>query len=260
MQTNGVRRATVLVAALGTLLTSLTALAALSSCGSANDGGARTAGDRGSAGDRGAPARSWHGSPAAVGTTRLPGVGEGLHRRIPADSGQVVVVYGRGKDSADATLVLYTRRATGWERTRSWPAHNGKKGWTVDHRMGDNRSPVGVYTLSDAGGVLDDPGAGLPYTRDQSFAAPRQWDESHWHDFDYVIAIDYNRIKGTPPNDPARPEGERKGGGIWLHMDHGSGTSACVSVSKEAMEYLLRALDPARHPVIVLGDRADLTA
>ncbi|MGW7257696.1 L,D-transpeptidase family protein [Streptomyces sp. NPDC054834] len=251
MRTNGVRRATVLVAALGTLLTALTAL---SSCGSAEDGGARTAGDRG------APARDRHGSPAAGRTTRIPGVGDGLHRRIPAASGQVLVVYGRGRDSAEATLVLYTKRGTGWERTRSWPAHNGKKGWTVDHHMGDNRSPVGVYTLSDAGGVLDDPGAGLPYTRDESFAAPRQWDESHWHDFDYVIAIDYNRVRGTPPNDPTRPEGEQKGGGIWLHMDHGSGTSACVSVSKEAMEYLLRTLDPARHPVIVMGDRAGLKA
>lgn len=250
MQTNGVRRATVLVAALGTLLTAT----ALSSCGSTEDGGARTAGGRG------APARSPHGSPAAVGTTRVPGVGDGLHRRIPAGSGQVVVVYGRARDSADATLVLYTKRGNGWERTRGWPAHNGKKGWTLNHRMGDNRSPVGVYTLSDAGGVLDDPGAGLPYTRDGAFAAPHQWDESHWHDFDYVIAIDYNRVKGTPPNDPTRPEGEQKGGGIWLHMDHGSGTSACVSVSKEAMEYLLRALDPARHPVIVMGDRADLKA
>lgn len=102
------------------------------------------------------------------------------------------------------------------------------------------------------------PRARLPYTRDASFAAPRWWAESHWHDFDYVIAIDYNRVKGTPPDDPARPEGESKGGGIWLHLDHGSGTSACVSLSRAAMEYLLRTLDPDRHPVVVMGDRADL--
>jgi L,D-peptidoglycan transpeptidase YkuD (ErfK/YbiS/YcfS/YnhG family) len=250
VQLNGVRRTTVVVTALGTLLTTLSAL---SGCGSAGDGDARPAGARG------APGRSAH-RPAAVDPTRLPGVGDRLHRRIPAESGQVVAVYGRGKDSAEATVVLYTRHGSAWERTRSWPAHNGKKGWTVDHHMGDNRSPVGVYTLSDAGGVLDDPGARLPYTQDASFAAPRTWAESHWHDFDYVIAIDYNRVEGTPPNDPARPEGERKGGGIWLHMDHGSGTSACVSLSRQAMEYLLRTLDPARHPVIVMGDRADLSA
>jgi hypothetical protein len=51
----------------------------------------------------------------------------------------------------------------------------------------------------DAGGVLADPGSRLP-----------------------VIAIDYNRVRGTSPIDPTRPQGESRGGSIWLHMDHGS--------------------------------------
>lgn len=192
--------------------------------------------------------------------TRIPGVGDRLQKRIPADSRQVVAVYGDGRNSADATVVLYARHGSGWDRVRDWPAHNGKKGWTTDHHEGDGRSPVGVFTLSDAGGVLPDPGARLPYTRSAAIAAPRWWPRSYWHDFDYVIAVDYNRDEGTPPNNQTRPDGYAKGGGIWLHMDHGSGTSACVSVSRSAMRYLLRTLDPDRHPVVVMGDRADLTA
>lgn len=233
-------------------------LAALSACGGgpsghgAQDGAARPAG--GAAGTSGAPA----------GTTRIPGVGDRLQQRIPAGSRQVVAVYGEGRDSAASTVVLYTKQGSVWHRTRSWAAHNGRKGWTTDHREDDKRSPVGVFTLSDAGGVLPDPdpapGTGLPYTRSSAFAAPRSWGKSYWHDFDYVIAIDYNRVKGTPPNDPTRPEGASKGGSIWLHMDHGSGTSACVSLPKAGMEYLLRTLDPDRHPVVVMGDRADLKA
>lgn len=168
------------------------------------------------------------------------------------------MVYGDGRDSSTATVVLYARQGSTWGHVRSWPAHNGKKGWTTDHHEGDNHSPVGVFTLSDAGGVRKDPGSKLPYTRSAAFAAPRWWAKSYWHDFDYVIAIDYNRVKGTPPDDPTRPEGQDKGGGIWLHMDHGSGTSACVSLSESAMAYLLRTLDPDRHPVVVMGDRADL--
>ncbi|MCX4852443.1 L,D-transpeptidase family protein [Streptomyces canus] len=190
--------------------------------------------------------------------TRIPGVGDRLQRRIPAASRQVVAVYGGGKDSADATVVLYTKHGSAWNRVRGWPAHNGRKGWTTGHHEGDKRSPVGVFTLSDAGGVLPDPGARLPYTRSAAIAAPHWWPRSYWHDFDYVIAIDYNRTEGTPPNNQARPQGYAKGGGIWLHMDHGSGTSACVSVSRAAMRYLLRTLDPDRHPVVVMGDRADL--
>ena len=242
---NGASRTAVATAALGTLLASLAA------CGSTH---------RSDGGDKDATGNVSSERRPAAGTTRIPGIGDRLHRRIPANSGQVVAVYGDGRNSADSTAVLYTRHGSVWDRTRGWTAHNGKKGWTADHHEDDRRSPIGVFTLSDAGGVLADPGARLPYTRDASFAAPRWWAMSHWHDFDYVIAIDYNRLKGTPPDDPTRPQGDAKGGSIWLHMDHGSGTSACVSVSKPAMRYLLRTLDPRLNPVVVMGDRDDLKA
>jgi L,D-peptidoglycan transpeptidase YkuD (ErfK/YbiS/YcfS/YnhG family) len=243
MRNGGAQRAAVALAAMGTLLTALTA------CGGPGQG------DAGETGAAGNPASM---RARAHDLTRIPDIGDRLRQRIPAGSRQVVAVYGAGRDSADSTVVLYTKHGSTWDRTRSWPAHNGKKGWTADHHEGDRRSPIGVFTLTDAGGVLPDPGARLPYTRDASFTAPRWWAESHWHDFDYVIAIDYNRVRGTAPNDPTRPEGDAKGGGIWLHMDHGSGTSACVTLSKGAMEFLLRTLDPDRHPVVVMGDRADL--
>jgi L,D-peptidoglycan transpeptidase YkuD (ErfK/YbiS/YcfS/YnhG family) len=192
--------------------------------------------------------------------TAIPGVGDTLYKRIPEKSRQVVAVYGEGKNSADAKVRLFSKQGQKWVPQRSWPAHNGRRGWTNDHREDDKRSPVGVFTLSDAGGVLADPGAKLPYSQSPSFQAPHYWAKSHWNDFDYVIAIDYNRVKGTSPIDPTRPEGQSKGGSIWLHMDHGSGTSACVSLSKSGMEYLLRTLDPAAHPVVVMGDKAALKA
>ncbi|MFI6654511.1 hypothetical protein ACIBL8_03200 [Streptomyces sp. NPDC050523] len=249
MRKNGASRTAVATAALGTLLT------LLSACGSEHPGG------KGGNGAKGAAGSVTLTRPQTADHTRtVPGIGDRLHRRIPANSRQVLAVYGAGRNSADATAVLYIKHGSTWDRTRSWPAHNGKKGWTVDHHEGDRRSPVGVFTLSDAGGVLTDPGTRLPYTRDASFMAPRYWAKSHWHDFDYVIAIDYNRVKGTPPDDPERPQGDAKGGSIWLHMDHGSGTSACVSVSKPAMRYLLRTLDPRLNPVVVMGDRDDLKA
>lgn len=242
---DGVWRVTAGMAAFGTLL------AGLSACGGAGGGGAR------SGGAPGPGAKASQSQPAD--STRIPGVGDRLYRHIPADSGQVVVAAGTGRNSAETRVTLYTRRGTRWHAAGSWPAHNGRRGWTTDHHEGDKRSPVGVFTLSDAGGVLPDPGARLPYDHSTAgYATPRYWSASHRHDFDYVIAIDYNRVKGTAPLDGTRPLGQEKGGGIWLHLDHGSGTSACVSVSKEAMRYLLRTLDPARHPVIVMGDRADL--
>lgn len=226
-------------------------LTLLTACGGGGDSG----GDKGGA--QGGQALR---SKAPSDPTRIPEVGNALQSRIPGNSRQVVAVYGKGVNSADATVVLYTKDGKNWKRTRSWAAHNGKRGWTTSHHEGDKRSPVGVYTLSDAGGVLPDPGARLPYTRSAAFAAPHYWPKSHWTDFNYVIAIDYNRVKGASPLDQTRPQGQSKGGSIWLHMDHGSGTSACVSLSKSGMEYLLKNLDPRRHPVVVMGDKAHLAA
>lgn len=251
MQIDGVRRVTVVVAAFGTLLATLSACAGAAA---PRAGGAQGPAER---------ATHTAAEPAVrmADATRIPGVGDRLYRRIPADSGQVVAVYGKGRDSADSTLVLYTRHGAAWHPSGSWPAHNGRHGWTTDHRMGDDRSPLGVFTLSDAGGVLPNPGTRLPYDHDAgAYAPPKDWDEAHQHDFDYILAIDYNRVEGTPPRDATRPEGADKGGGIWLHLDHGSGTSACISVSKQVMEHLLRTLDPARHPVMVMGDREELRA
>ena len=220
----------------------------LAACG----GSAATGKDAGKArGD--SPARK-------LDPTRVPGVGDPLQQKIPRDARQVVAVYGQGENSAEATVRLYTKRGPNWHEDRSWPAHNGRKGWTPDHKEGDKRSPVGVFTLSDAGGVLPAPDAKLPYTNSADFTPPSYWPKKTRHDFDHVIAVNYNRVKGTSPLDPTRPQGQSKGGSIWLHMDHGSGTSGCVSLPKSGMEYLLRTLDPDKQPAVVMGDKAALAA
>ncbi|MFF4209427.1 hypothetical protein ACFYZE_08750 [Streptomyces sp. NPDC001796] len=208
---------------------------------------------------RGAPGNGAGRTPVPTpGPSRIPGVGDGLNRRIPGGSRQVVVVYGDDEDSPESTVVLYMKEGSAWKESGRWRGHNGKAGWTTDHHLGDLRSPVGVFTLSDAGGLLDDPGTRLPYSQGESYQAPEDLGESHRDVFDYVIAIDYNRLRGTPPHDPARPEGEEKGGGIWLHVDHEDGTLACVTLPESGMRHLLRVLDPDQEPVVVMGDRAHL--
>ncbi|MFJ8034780.1 L,D-transpeptidase family protein [Streptomyces sp. NPDC096032] len=189
----------------------------------------------------------------------LPGVGERMFSQVPADTRQAVVVYGEGPDSPDSLVVLYEKQGRTWYRTQSWAGHNGRLGWTTQHRIDDERSPVGVFTLTDAGGTLADPGSRLKYWYDDNaYATMLNPEPAHAHDFDYVIAIDYNRLTGAPPFDWTRPDGVESGGGIWLHMDHGDGTSACVTVPKSAMKTLLHTLDPAQHPVVVMGDRGHL--
>ncbi|MEU5836631.1 L,D-transpeptidase family protein [Streptomyces diacarni] len=243
-------RAAAVAAAGGTVLAVL-----LAGCGS-DDGGQQGSGSTKAEKDSGASPKA----ELAKNPTEIPRVGDRLQVKIPDNSTQVVAVEGRGKDSADARVRLYTRHGKAWHEEHSWQAHNGKKGWTSDHHQGDKRSPVGVFSLSDAGGVLPEPDARLPYAHTSAFTPPSYWPKKTRHDFDHVIAIDYNRVKGTSPLDPTRPQGQAKGGSIWLHMDHGSGTSGCVSLSKAGMETLLRTLDPKKHPMVVMGDKASLNS
>lgn len=56
----------------------------------------------------------------------------------------------------------------------------------------------------------------------------------------------------------AVPMGANRGMGIWIHVDHGGPTHACVSIAKAHMKQLLRVLNPADHPVVVMGDAASL--
>ncbi|WTV89098.1 hypothetical protein OG783_00430 [Streptomyces jietaisiensis] len=191
----------------------------------------------------------------------LPGVGPALLARIPDSTGQVLLVTGKDRDGNTATARLYRRTPEGWEPTSaSWPAHNALKGWTDDHRIGDLRSPVGAFTLTDAGGLLPDPGTRLSYDQGTGFriAGTGSRGEPLAGSFDYVVAINYNRQPGTTPLDWTRPEGPSKGGGIWVHVDHHGPTQACVSIARDRMKELLRALDPSRKPMIVMGDAASL--
>ncbi len=258
-------RLTLPVVVLATVL-GATACGALPKSGPDSAGGDRTA-PRARPAPTTAPARPGpvasapHDAPAAgAALGDLAGLGPRTAARIPAGARQVVVVTGQGRDSSRSHVVLYREAVSGWQGGASWPAHNALKGWTEDHRLDDLRSPIGVFTLSDAGGLRPDPGSKLPYTRSGGFVAQGVGFEGEplAGSFDYVIAIDYNHVKGTSPLDWGRPLGADRGGGIWLHVDHGGPTHACVSLAEAHLKELLRTLDPARHPVIVMGDAASL--
>lgn len=232
----------------------------LTGCG----GGAVAATDHAS-GSAPAPAAPSSPSPssevsAEAAPRQLPGVGPKMLARIPAGTEQVVLVTGRDKDSPLSTLALYERTDDGWQQTASWAAHNALKGWSDHHMAGDLHSPIGVYDLTDAGGRLKNPGAKLPYSQSSGFVSPGTGFEGEplAGSFDYVIAINYNRQPGTSPLDWTRPLGSSRGGGIWIHVDHGGPTHGCVSIAENHMKELLRTLDPARHPVVVMGDAAAL--
>jgi L,D-peptidoglycan transpeptidase YkuD (ErfK/YbiS/YcfS/YnhG family) len=200
-------------------------------------------------------------APAASTMRILPGLGPKTRAAVPDASHQALIVSGEDKDSPRGTATLYDLTADGWQPQGTWPTHNALHGWTDNHHEDDLRSPIGVFTLTDAGGRLPDPGTRLPYHQSASFAISGTGfvGDPLAGSFDYVVAIDYNRRTGTSPLDGSRPLGDAKGGGIWLHVDHGGPTHGCVSLTKDDMRRLLVALDPESHPVIVMGDAKSLS-
>ncbi|MEU3099359.1 L,D-transpeptidase family protein [Streptomyces sp. NPDC006967] len=239
----------------------LLVLAALTGCGA----GTATTTPGAPAGGPQGTANTAQGRADAGTETRppaqVPGLGPRTLAWIPQNARQVLVVTGRDRNANRSAAMLYEHTGSGWEAGPAWPARNALRGWTDDHWAGDLRSPIGVYTLTDAGGLLPDPGTDMPYDRSDAFSVGGTGFEGEPLEgsFDYVVAIDYNRVPGTTPLDRTRPRGGDRGGGIWLHVDHQGPTQGCVSLEKPHMRELLRALEPGRHPVVVMGDAASLS-
>lgn len=179
-----------------------------------------------------------------------------LAHNVPASAGQAVIVTAPSMSSTTNTASLWTRTASGWQQTGSLMAgHNGEKGWSSHRTSGDLKTPTGTYSLTAAGGSKPNPGTSEPYEHNPAYFHTHGTFLGHSTDsvFDYVVAIDFNREAGSPVSDGAEPEGPGPGGGIWLHVDNGAPTLACVTVSEANMVTILRWLDPSQHPVIVLS-------
>lgn len=260
----------------GAGLVGLAVTVSLASCGPADDSPDRAIAapaQQGPTGDFAVPVQHEPGTASATESGEpegeasgqdqapaLPGLGPETSAQIPAETTQALVVSSPDADSESGELRVYRRTGDEWEKEKTFATHNGSAGWLADRREGDKTSPIGVFTLSDAGGYAENPGTKLPYTRDKGLSASASvaYGPEYERVFDYVIAIDYNRTPGTPPTDRTRPLGKDRGGGIWLHLDHDSGTNGCVTVKKDDLVWLLENLDPEAHPRIAMGPAAEL--
>ncbi|HEY2237135.1 MAG TPA: hypothetical protein VGI21_00020, partial [Streptosporangiaceae bacterium] len=154
--------------------------------------------------------------------------------RVPAGSGQAVIVTAPAMSSTTNTVSRWTRTAAGWSQSGPlMPGHDGEKGWSAHRTAGDLTTPTGVYTLSAAGGRLPNPGTREPYEQSGSYfhTAGHFLGHNTFGVFNYVVAIDFNRVAGSPVTSTKQPWGPRPGGDIWLHVDNGAPTLGCVTVA-----------------------------
>jgi L,D-peptidoglycan transpeptidase YkuD (ErfK/YbiS/YcfS/YnhG family) len=132
-------------------------------------------------------------------------------------------------------------------------------------REGAERTPSGVFTLTQAFGNEANNGTRLAYFR----AGPDDWwdedpDSAHYNRhvisrsspggnsenlfysgpvYAHAVVINYNMnpvVKGA-------------GSGFFLHVSDGLPTEGCVAIPADDLNVVMRWLDPAQHPVISIG-------
>jgi L,D-peptidoglycan transpeptidase YkuD (ErfK/YbiS/YcfS/YnhG family) len=180
--------------------------------------------------------------------------------------GQVITV--EATTALSRTAVLRTWRETGtgryvqvFEAEVAFVGVNGVR----PTREGLGRTPVGVFTMTEAFGNRPDNGTRLPYIH----VGPDDW----WDENPASSA--YNRMVRSPVSpggasenlyDAGRayahavvinyntsPVVKGAGSGFFLHVSFGAPTEGCVALPEGELDQIMRWLNPARHPVISIG-------
>lgn len=193
------------------------------------------------------------------------------------DSRQVVVVEG-GTKTTKASVRLYEKTGSKWQLKRISPAVTGKSGLSFTKKEGDGATPAGLYSIGRMFGYAPKPdGVRTSYTvtnrfhywvDDPASADYNKWmydrgnPSSKWQSFErlnhelykYAVVIRYNEnpvVKGA-------------GSAIFLHRwrTGSTPTAGCIALSESHLLVLMKWLDPAKTPKIVIGTpdsiRADL--
>lgn len=178
---------------------------------------------------------------------------------------QVVIVTSSSWTTDVATLQTFENDASGWHAVfPAMAAHIGRAGFSADKHEGDLKTPAGMYGFGVMFGQRANPGVKFPYRQADSQSvwvddvnSPyyNTWQENaalsgehlassgYATAYAYAVAIAYN----------VNPIVRGKGSAIFLHVSTGGGTAGCVSIAEANLLQVLRWLDPAKSPVIVMG-------
>ena len=191
------------------------------------------------------------------------------------DAQQLVVVTAPSWTSTTGSLNTYEKVDGGWRTVHvGLVVRLGRNGLNANHREGDGTTPAGSFALSGVMGRQPDPGVRFPY---RQIVPGDCWISD-------VTSPSYNQLVTaspcTRPNEdlfaigvgPYRylatvgyntdPIVAGAGSAIFLHRHHydaagrTAATSGCMSLAEPDLLAVLRWLDPAKHPRILMGPDA----
>jgi L,D-peptidoglycan transpeptidase YkuD (ErfK/YbiS/YcfS/YnhG family) len=187
---------------------------------------------------------------------------------------QVIEVVNDGYGETSATVRAFAIQDGKWRQVFGhWAANVGYNGFAPPGQKheGDGRTPSGSYGFSFFFGVDRRPsGISYPWRHAYSYdywdddsASPRynEWVDTRHHDagrnpepmldlpsYEDAAVIAYN-VDRVP----------ERGSAIFLHVTHHDATTGCVSLPRPDLLALLRWLDPADHPRIIMGTAATVS-
>lgn len=211
-------------------------------------------------------------------------------------SRQVMVVTSSSWRTSYATLQTWQKNSDGtWTKPfGAMRARIGYNGFKLDaeRRQNSGTTPAGNYLIRKTFGVSANPGTTMPYRdfdatdywvydprdpKTYNILEPYRTSDSDWRtmeaerladyrkQYEYAAIIGYNLPTGVYWSGTRReyrtrtPANTAKGGGIFLHVNGSGATAGCVSLYESSMLKVLRWLDPAKQPRIIMGPRSVIT-
>ncbi len=196
---------------------------------------------------------------------------------------QAIVVKNTEWASSYAQVETWSRTASNqpWTMLRRASGRVGRNGIRLNRREGDGTTPAGGFLLPWGFGAAPNPNAkGMTWrqfdsndwwvgdnadpptynTYQTSRPASAKWQTSraeHLWDFrtayKYAWVVNFNRPRyGTRPATEPQPD-LHAGSAIFLHVGTGA-TAGCVAVPEERALSISRWLDPAKRPVVIIGE------
>jgi L,D-peptidoglycan transpeptidase YkuD (ErfK/YbiS/YcfS/YnhG family) len=178
---------------------------------------------------------------------------------------QVVAVTSNSWSSDVGTLQTFQLSGGSWHGVFGpMPVHLGRNGFSADKVEGDDHTPAGIFGFGTMFGQHANPGVKFNYRQadaqsvwvdDPTSPYYNTWQEDaalkgehldssgYASTYGYAVDIAYN----------TDPVVSGKGSAIFLHVSDGNGTAGCVSLPQGDLLEVLRWLDPAKDPVIVMA-------
>lgn len=158
-----------------------------------------------------------------------------------------------------AELTVYRAENGRYQEVLQCPAVIGMNG-PCKQASGDNRTPLGTWTVGAAFGIKEDPGSVIPYTqvtedhywrgdggspKYNTMVRRSEFPDEDYSDDEHIIEYGsvYNYILDMGFNKPCAPY---VGSALFLHCWRGpnQGTHGCVAVAEENMVKILQTITP----------------